>query len=143
MTARYAILEHDYPVRHWDFMLEDGDSLRTWRLENAPVVGGVIPAEESFPHRLLYLGYEGPLGVGRVLCRRTMATGLPLCRYHGMSISACCATSATRSNSDWAEMGKEPACMPSTSSATHRPRSFTGAFDGNQTRKSNETTVLQ
>jgi hypothetical protein len=28
---RYVILEHDWPERHWDFMLEAGDGPRSWR----------------------------------------------------------------------------------------------------------------
>ena len=41
-TARFAILEHDYPVLHWDFMLEAGDVLRTWRLPAVPATGEMI-----------------------------------------------------------------------------------------------------
>jgi hypothetical protein len=62
---RYVILEHDYPVRHWDFMLEAGDVLRTWRLTSEPKMGLVIPVEKSFDHRLIYLEYEGPISDGR------------------------------------------------------------------------------
>jgi hypothetical protein len=62
---RYVILEHDYPVRHWDFMLEAGTVLRTWKLEAAPALGQTVRAEASFDHRLLYLDYEGPVSGGR------------------------------------------------------------------------------
>jgi hypothetical protein len=58
---RYVILEHDHPVRHWDFMVEAGDKLRSWRLAAAPGPGQVVPAEPAFDHRLLYLDYEGPV----------------------------------------------------------------------------------
>jgi hypothetical protein len=59
--VRYVILEHDHPQRHWDFMLEAGDVLRTWRLARAPQYGETVPAEPSFDHRPFYLDYEGPV----------------------------------------------------------------------------------
>ena len=62
---RYVILEHDHPALHWDFMLEAGDALRTWRLAECPQPGRVIPAEPVFDHRLVYLDYEGPVSGGR------------------------------------------------------------------------------
>lgn len=65
MMSRYVILEHDYPVLHWDFMLETGSVLRTWRLAAPPQVGQVISAEALAEHRLQYLDYEGPVSGGR------------------------------------------------------------------------------
>lgn len=62
---RFVILEHDHPRRHWDFMLESGTVLRTWRLTNPPLVAGDIQAEATFDHRLVYLDYEGPVSGGR------------------------------------------------------------------------------
>src|SRR5258708_24278208 len=62
---RYVILEHDWPARHWDFLLEAGAALRAWRLLAEPVSGKAIPAEPNFDHRLLYLDYEGPLSGDR------------------------------------------------------------------------------
>ncbi len=62
---RYVILEHDHPARHWDFMLECGDVLRTWRLAAPPAPGGSVAAEPSFDHRRAYLDYEGPVGGNR------------------------------------------------------------------------------
>jgi hypothetical protein len=58
---RYVILEHDHPERHWDFMLEAGAKLRTWRLTAPPAAGQSVTASASFDHRLVYLDYEGPL----------------------------------------------------------------------------------
>jgi hypothetical protein len=58
---RYVILEHDWPQKHWDFMLEVGDVLQTWRLRTAPVANMDISAEKTFDHRLMYLDYEGPV----------------------------------------------------------------------------------
>jgi hypothetical protein len=62
---RYVILEHDWPERHWDFMLEAGTVLQTWRLRSVPRSGMDIQAEKSFDHRLQYLDYEGPISGGR------------------------------------------------------------------------------
>ena len=62
---RYVILEHDHPALHWDFMLEAGDVLKTWRLAAPPRPGGAVAAEPSFDHRRTYLDYEGPVSGGR------------------------------------------------------------------------------
>jgi hypothetical protein len=62
---RYVILEHDYPTRHWDFMLESGQVLKTWRLAAPPRPGAAVAAEASFDHRPAYLDYEGPVSGGR------------------------------------------------------------------------------
>lgn len=63
--SRFVILEHDHPHLHWDFMLEDGQELRTWRLESAPVAGSAVYAIALGGHRLFYLDYEGPVSGGR------------------------------------------------------------------------------
>ena len=62
---RFVVLEHDYPERHWDFMLEAGDVLRTWKLAAPPQRGAPVAAEASFDHRLMYLDYEGPVSGNR------------------------------------------------------------------------------
>ena len=62
---RFVILEHDYPLRHWDLMLEFGPVLRTWRLAEPPLPGKVVAAEPTFDHRLMYLDYEGPVSGDR------------------------------------------------------------------------------
>jgi hypothetical protein len=62
---RFVILEHDFPERHWDFMLEAGGALRTWKLEAPPQAGLEIAATASFDHRLVYLDYEGPVSGNR------------------------------------------------------------------------------
>jgi len=62
---RYVILEHDWPEKHWDFMLETGPVLHTWKLAAAPQPSIGIPAEKSFDHRLIYLDYEGPISGDR------------------------------------------------------------------------------
>ena len=62
---RYAILEHDYPARHWDLFLEAGSVVRGWRLLAEPNSSTAILAEPSADHRLLYLDYEGPVSGNR------------------------------------------------------------------------------
>src|SRR5262249_47976838 len=62
---RFTILHHDFPHRHWDFLLEAGDYLRSWRLEGEPHLGTVIRADDIADHRLKYLDYEGPVSGGR------------------------------------------------------------------------------
>jgi hypothetical protein len=62
---RYVVLEHDHPLLHWDFMLETGDVLRTWRLASPPLPGRTVRATYLSNHRRLYLDYEGPLSGNR------------------------------------------------------------------------------
>src|SRR5438874_2539346 len=62
---RFVILEHDWPTRHWDFLLEAGDVLRAWRLLDEPAPGKAVLAEPNFDHRLLYLDFEGALSGNR------------------------------------------------------------------------------
>ncbi len=62
---RYVILEHDHPSLHWDFMLEVGDVLRTWRLAAPPQPGEEVLATALPDHRRMYLDYEGPVSGDR------------------------------------------------------------------------------
>ena len=62
---RFVVLIHDHPVLHWDLMLEEPQSLRTWRLAARPAAGAEIEAEALAPHRITYLDYEGPVSGGR------------------------------------------------------------------------------
>jgi hypothetical protein len=62
---RFAILEHDWPVLHWDFLLEAGPVLRSWRVLAEPACGRASACEAIAEHRLLYLDYEGPVSGGR------------------------------------------------------------------------------
>ena len=62
---QFVILTHDHPFLHWDFMLEDGEVLRTWRLLSEPNSSGEIPAERLPNHRKHYLDYEGPVSNNR------------------------------------------------------------------------------
>src|SRR5262249_45156427 len=62
---RFVVLEHDYPILHWDLMLEAADVLRTWRLDAPPTNGKTIPATYLAGHRRMYLDYEGPVSRDR------------------------------------------------------------------------------
>ena len=65
IMPRFAILTHDHPSLHWDLLLENGASCRTWRLLKAPDTPGSISAEAIADHRLMYLDYEGPVSGDR------------------------------------------------------------------------------
>ncbi len=66
MWLRFVILTHDWPVLHWDLLLEEGETLRAWRLLQEPIDESLpIDAEPLPPHRLFYLDYEGPVSGDR------------------------------------------------------------------------------
>src|SRR4030042_2459452 len=52
---------------HWDFMLELGDILQTYRLDKAPqqLIQSPADAVKIFDHPLKFLTYEGPVNKGR------------------------------------------------------------------------------
>ena len=87
---RFVLLYHDCPPHyarpsHWDFMLESGDTLRTWALETLPrawhaahartiaiyphcpalAEGDDVAAEQLGDHRREYLEFEGDLSDNR------------------------------------------------------------------------------
>jgi hypothetical protein len=69
-TRRFAILEHRWEGVHWDFLVEDGPTLRTWAIDE-PIVAGVdLPARPLAAHRPIYLDYEGEISGGRGTVRR-------------------------------------------------------------------------
>ncbi|MGC1275020.1 MAG: DNA polymerase ligase N-terminal domain-containing protein [Planctomycetaceae bacterium] len=62
---RFAILTHDHPFPHWDFLLEAGEACRTWRLLDEPGAGRTVRAKPIAEHRLHYLTYDGPVSGNR------------------------------------------------------------------------------
>ena len=60
---------------HWDFMLESGNVLETYRLDKAPaeLLDQTATATKIFDHPLRFLTYQGPVsrGRGRVLLTET------------------------------------------------------------------------
>lgn len=73
MARRFVILEHDYPFLHWDLLLEEECSARTWRLLRKPCLGEPIAAEPLPDHRLMYLDYEGVVSGDRGSVKRVIA----------------------------------------------------------------------
>ena len=64
--SRFAILRHDGPQGlHWDFLLEMGETLKTWSLPQAPEPGVKMTCRALPEHRLAYLDYEGPVSGDR------------------------------------------------------------------------------
>ncbi len=62
---RFVILTHDHPFLHWDLLLEQTDSLKTWRVLEEPSTKSLIEVEPLADHRLHYLDYEGPVSRNR------------------------------------------------------------------------------
>ena len=63
---RFALLIHDSPRGlHYDFFLEDGETLKTWALPHLPEPGLDIACDALADHRPMYLDYEGPVSGGR------------------------------------------------------------------------------
>jgi hypothetical protein len=67
---RYVILRHEMPGPprggiHWDFMIEQGEVLRTWALAAEPNSAAEIEANVLADHRIAYLDYEGPVSGNR------------------------------------------------------------------------------
>jgi len=63
---RFALLIHDSPRGlHYDFFLEDAETLKTWALPRLPEAGLEIACNALPDHRLVYLDYEGPIAGGR------------------------------------------------------------------------------
>lgn len=67
---RFTVLYHVLPATadrpaHWDFLVEVGNALATWAIEQPPDQPGAQPAHKLPDHRPLYLDYEGPVSGGR------------------------------------------------------------------------------
>src|SRR3569623_1675370 len=80
---RFVVLRHECPPSHprglhWDFMLEAGETLKTWSLPQSPgefVNQADAPLESMqvealADHRLAYLDYEGPISGDRGVVSR-------------------------------------------------------------------------
>ena len=62
---RFAILEHDWPSLHWDFLLECRAAFSEPVVLAEPAPGSEASVEPIGDHRLLYLDYEGPVSGNR------------------------------------------------------------------------------
>ncbi len=67
---RFVLLEHVWDGIHWDFMMEDGETLRTWAIDAPVVVGRDLPARALPDHRRIYLDFEGAVSGERGTVRR-------------------------------------------------------------------------
>jgi hypothetical protein len=71
---RFVVLRHEMPdssrATHWDFMIEQNGSLRTWALADEPAADRQTVAEMLPDHRLAYLEYEGPVSGNRGIVAR-------------------------------------------------------------------------
>ncbi len=75
MSQRFVIHKHTLGNEtHWDLMIEDGDKLKTWRLENPPeklagdfdkLSPGKTKATPIFDHDKKFLTYQGPVNDGK------------------------------------------------------------------------------
>lgn len=65
-SRAFVIQEHQVAPGdlHYDLMIEAGEVLVTFQLDEAPHAEGVA-GRRSFDHRRRYLDYEGPLSRGR------------------------------------------------------------------------------
>ncbi len=71
-SPRFVVQHHTgHGEDHFDFMLEHGDVLWTWRLRSPPPhgPGARVAARRIADHRPAYLTYEGPISRGRGRCR--------------------------------------------------------------------------
>ena len=99
MSSRFVVQEHTTPEGvHWDLMLEKGDVLTTFRLEQPPraALGRAVRAVKIFDHPPRFLTYEGPVQKGtgsvRIVDRGTcclsdeiLQGGFTLARIEGTS----------------------------------------------------------
>jgi len=64
-VRRFVVLEHDFPFLHWDYLIEDGETLACWRLAEQPGSEITTLATRLDNHRRHYLTYEGPVSGDR------------------------------------------------------------------------------
>jgi hypothetical protein len=86
---RFVLLEHDHPELHWDFMLERGDVLLTWRLDRIPTEACEIAATSLPDHRVAYLDYEGPVSGNRGSVQRVDRGGFEWLASKDDVVSVC------------------------------------------------------
>jgi hypothetical protein len=64
MLQRFVIHKHTQEGQtHWDLMIEQGDCLKTWRLENPPekLAKEKTKTTPIFDHDKKFLTYQGPV----------------------------------------------------------------------------------
>lgn len=86
LTSPYVVLWHEVPntnsprsdwrecESHFDLLIADGPTLRTWALDSWPLESGMECRAVSLPrHRRRYLTYEGPVSENRGTVSRVEA----------------------------------------------------------------------
>jgi len=66
VKRRWVVSRHDVKPgeTHWDFMVERGEMLATFKL-SGPLAAAPVEGTRSFDHRRVYLEYEGEISGGR------------------------------------------------------------------------------
>jgi DNA polymerase Ligase (LigD) len=67
---RFVLLEHRWNGVHWDLLLENGETLRTWAIDSPVMPDRELPARSLPDHRSIYLEYEGEISGNRGTVRR-------------------------------------------------------------------------
>lgn len=66
---KYVIQHHITANSHFDFMIDNGESLDTWQIHESDILplmsGEPVITKLIQPHRRDYLEYEGPVSRGR------------------------------------------------------------------------------
>ena len=68
MSSQFVIQKHTKSGgTHWDLMVQNGDLLKTWRLDKGPgqLKNAPAKAEKIFDHPLKFLTYEGKVNEGK------------------------------------------------------------------------------
>lgn len=90
---RFVVLFHEMPAgaprtSHYDLMLEQEGTLRTWSLDQLPGAGQTVPAIQLADHRLTYLDYEGEVSNNRGTVRRVDAGEFELLELSATTVRA-------------------------------------------------------
>ena len=75
---RFVVLYHEMPDdgtrrAHWDLLIEQGDVLRAWALDQRPIAGVTTNAQALPDHRVHYLDFEGEVSGNRGRVSRVAA----------------------------------------------------------------------
>ncbi len=67
MRRRFVVQRHEVAPGdvHFDFMVEAGEKLATWKFPGPLPESGELVGERSFDHRRVYLEFEGEVSGGR------------------------------------------------------------------------------
>ena len=95
---RWVLLRHtfapgDVEEAHYDFLIEDEEFCRTWRLSNIPVLNGpYVDSLHSHPHNLYWLDIErrvvsGNRGVATRIKQGIILDSLPLVENNFINLS--------------------------------------------------------